>query len=87
MTSKTKTIVAKQCVAARGLLSWTQKQLAQQAGVTEQTVISFETEKRETSGATVFAIRHAIETGGVEFIPENGGGVGVRLRARKNPVE
>ena len=87
MASKTKKIVARQCVAARGLLGWTQKQLAQQADVTEQTVIAFETEKRETSGATVFAIRHALETGGVDFIPENGGGVGVRLKARTKPAD
>ncbi len=29
---------------------------------------------------TVSAIRAALETAGVEFIPENGGGAGVRLR-------
>lgn len=80
MAGKTKGIVAKQCIAARGLLGWTQKQLAQEADVTEPTVIAFETEKRQPNNATVFAIQHALETGGVEFIPENGGGVGVRLK-------
>ena len=29
---------------------------------------------------TVDAIRRALESAGVEFIPENGGGAGVRLR-------
>lgn len=80
MSGKNKAIVARQCVAARGLLNWTQRQLAQEAGVTEPTIIAFETEKREPNNATVFAIRHALEQGGVEFIPENGGGVGVRLK-------
>jgi len=32
---------------------------------------------------TVEAIRAALEAAGVEFIPENGGGVGVRLKARR----
>ena len=29
------------------------------------------------------AIRRALETGGIEFIEENGGGPGVRLRKRQ----
>ncbi|MFS8369393.1 MULTISPECIES: helix-turn-helix domain-containing protein [Acetobacter] len=31
---------------------------------------------------TVEAIRSALETAGVQFIPENGGGVGIRLRRK-----
>jgi hypothetical protein len=31
------------------------------------------------------AVRHALETAGVEFIDENGGGPGVRLRKRQRP--
>lgn len=34
----------------------------------------------ELKPRTVEAIQHALEAAGVEFIPENGGGVGVRLR-------
>jgi hypothetical protein len=30
-----------------------------------------------------FAIRHAFELAGVEFIDENGGGAGVRLQKRQ----
>jgi hypothetical protein len=36
--------------------------------------------------ANASAIRGAIEGAGVEFIPENGGGAGVRLAKRK-PVD
>jgi hypothetical protein len=32
--------------------------------------------------ANALAVRHALEAAGVEFIDENGGGVGVRLRKR-----
>ena len=33
---------------------------------------------------TVEAIRTALEAAGIEFIPENGGGVGVRLKAKRS---
>jgi hypothetical protein len=33
------------------------------------------------------AVRRALEAGGVEFIDENGGGPGVRLRQAKRPVQ
>ena len=33
------------------------------------------------------AIRKALESGGVEFIDENGGGPGVRLRNRQKPKQ
>jgi hypothetical protein len=40
------------------------------------------------TAANDLAIRHALEAAGVEFIDENGGGPGLRLRQRrrqKNP--
>jgi hypothetical protein len=33
--------------------------------------------------STVIALRSALETAGIEFIEENGGGPGVRLRKRQ----
>jgi hypothetical protein len=35
--------------------------------------------------ANDLAVRRAFETAGVEFIDENGGGPGVRLRKRQQP--
>ena len=58
----------------------TQKELARAAGVGESTVIDFERQRREVADRSVAAIRSALETAGVEFIEENGGGAGVRLR-------
>ncbi|OWJ74608.1 helix-turn-helix domain-containing protein [Haematobacter genomosp. 1] len=66
--------------AARGLLSMTQIDLARAAGLGQSTVIDFEKERRVVSGQAMDAMRAALEAAGVEFIPENGGGAGVRLR-------
>lgn len=67
--------------AARGLLGWSQAALADRAGVSSMTV-----KRAEGSGSpypaqgALAAIRAALESAGVEFIAENGGGAGVRLR-------
>ena len=65
--------------AARGLIDLKQAELARQAGVALRTL------KRIESGAdayarTLDALRAALERRGIEFIAENGGGPGVRLR-------
>ena len=66
--------------AARGLLNWTVRDLADQAGVHRNTVTNIETERYAGSPEAIAAIRNALEVAGVEFIAENGGGAGVRLR-------
>ncbi len=68
--------------AARGLLSMTQTALAEASGLGQSTVIDFEKERRVVSERAVSAIREALEAAGVQFIEENGGGAGVRLRER-----
>jgi transcriptional regulator with XRE-family HTH domain len=69
-----------QCRAARGLLAWSQQQLADAASVGVVTVRQFETEAAKPRSATLAALCRALEIGGVEFIAQNGGGPGVRLR-------
>ena len=39
------------------------------------------------TAANNLAIRKALESGGVEFIDENGGGPGVRLRKHQRPKQ
>jgi hypothetical protein len=39
------------------------------------------------TAANDLAIRRALEAAGVEFIDENGGGPGVRLRNRQRPKQ
>ena len=74
-----------QCRASRGLLAWTQNKLARVAGVSIVTVQNFENEKTTPQRASLDIIRRALESAGVEFIAENGGGPGVRLRKEKKP--
>jgi transcriptional regulator with XRE-family HTH domain len=69
-----------QCRAARALLSMTQPQLAEAAGVGLSTVVDFERERRQVAAPSVEAMRAALEAVGAVFIPENGGGAGVRLK-------
>ena len=65
---------------ARAALSLGVRELGEAAGVSPDTIVRFE--KGETlQPRTVAAIRAALEAAGVVFIPENGGGAGVRLRA------
>ena len=72
-----------QCRAGRALLEITQTKLAASAGLGLSTVVDFEKERRQVSPESVEAIRRALVRAGVEFIDENGGGPGVRLRQRQ----
>ena len=72
-----------QCRAARGLLDWTQQELADAARIGVATVRLFEGNAAESRHATLAVLRRAFESAGVEFIDENGGGPGVRLRKRQ----
>jgi transcriptional regulator with XRE-family HTH domain len=71
-----------QCRAARGLISWSQQDLAREARIGVVTVHQLEAGVSEPRRATLDVIRRAFESAGVEFIDENGGGPGVRLRKR-----
>lgn len=77
-------ITPAQCRAARALLGLSQEALKEAAGLgSRATLVYFEKEERATSGETVSAIEKALVKAGIEFIAENGGGAGVRLRKRK----
>jgi transcriptional regulator with XRE-family HTH domain len=69
-----------QCRPARGLLEWSQQDLATTAGVSQVTVHQLEAGVTQPRRATLDVIRRAFENAGVEFIDENGGGPGLRLR-------
>ncbi|SNX74851.1 helix-turn-helix protein [Cereibacter ovatus] len=71
-------VTSAQIRAARGLLNWTVRDLAERSGVHRNTVTRIETETTGP-GHSVAAIRAALEAAGVEFIAENGGGAGVRM--------
>lgn len=75
-------VSTEQIKAARALLGWTQHDLANAAEISSPTVKRLEARPGQVGGlpATVRAICDALEDAGVEFILENGGGVGVRLK-------
>jgi transcriptional regulator with XRE-family HTH domain len=76
-------ITAAQCRAARALLGLTQPQLAQTAGLGLSTIVDFEKARRQVSTEAMQELRKALQRLGVQFIPDNGGGEGVRLRRRQ----
>jgi predicted transcriptional regulator len=73
-----------QCRMARTALGLGVRDLAKIAKVGVASVARFEAEE-DVRESTVGALRAALEKAGVEFIPENGGGPGVRLAKRKKP--
>lgn len=75
----------RQVKAARALLGWSQPDLASAASVSVPTVKRLEATEGPLGGRadTTQKLRAAMERAGVEFIDENGGGPGVRLRKRQ----
>jgi transcriptional regulator with XRE-family HTH domain len=67
-----------QCRMARTALGMKIAELAEQANVSTNTVVRFE-KGEDLKESTVDQLRSALEDAGVRFIPENGGGPGVRL--------
>ena len=74
-------ISVEQLRAARGLLGWSQSELAVRAGLSLPTVKRLEGRfGPRVSDEARKKLQLAIETAGVEFMDENGGGLGVRFR-------
>lgn len=69
-----------QCRAARAILNLEQSEVAKAAKIARATLIDYEKGARVPRQKTIAAIRSALEDAGVQFIEENGGGPGVRLR-------
>jgi transcriptional regulator with XRE-family HTH domain len=67
--------------AARGLLGWSQSELAARAGLSLPTVKRLEGGfGPKVSDGAQLKLQKAIEAAGIEFLDENGGGLGVRFR-------
>jgi len=79
-----KPLTSAQMRAARALIRWSAEDLALASKLSVTTIRRAELTDEETSMTTAndLAVRRALETAGVEFIDENGGGPGVRLRKR-----
>ena len=77
-----KPLTSAQIRAARALIRWSAQQLAEQTAVGITTIRRAELTASATKLTRVNdqAIRRVLEAAGVEFIDENGGGPGVRLK-------
>jgi transcriptional regulator with XRE-family HTH domain len=77
-------VTVEQLRAARGLLGWSQSELAARAGLSLPTVKRLEAGfGPRVSDEARGKLRRAIETAGIEFIEEDGGGSGVRFRKKR----
>ncbi|NTJ11758.1 helix-turn-helix domain-containing protein [Rhizobium lusitanum] len=68
-----------QCKLARVALGWGVLDLAKEANVSTQTITRLE-RGENLRPSTLNGIQRVLENAGIEFIAENGGGVGVRFK-------
>lgn len=75
-------LTARLCRAARALVGFDQKDLAEASGVSKSTIGAFEIKGESARLATMNnrALVQAFEQAGLQFVEENGGGHGVRLQ-------
>jgi len=77
-------MVARQIRAARALVGWEQTRLSEASGLAIGTIRRMESSHGYVRGIAenVWKVQRALENAGIEFIDENGGGPGVRLKSR-----
>lgn len=75
-----------QCRGARGMLGWSQAKLADQASVSLSTVRDFEKGRHLPHRRNMLTLIDVMEGAGIEFIPRNGGGDGVRFRHPRDEI-
>jgi transcriptional regulator with XRE-family HTH domain len=82
-----KPLSSSQIRAARALVRWSAEDLARESALGLNTIKRAELAEDKTSltVANDLAVRRALQAAGVEFIDEDGGGPGVRLKRRTRP--
>jgi transcriptional regulator with XRE-family HTH domain len=85
LASENDRLSGRQIAAARVLAGLGQAELAAAAKISVPTLRRMESSDGPVSGYAnnAEAVRRALESAGVEFIAEDGGGPGVRLRERR----
>jgi transcriptional regulator with XRE-family HTH domain len=73
-------VTSAQVRMARAALNWTVRDLAEATGLHRNTISNLEVGRYAGDPETLALIRSVLIRAGVEFIDENGGGAGVRLR-------
>ncbi|TXN65128.1 helix-turn-helix transcriptional regulator [Methylobacterium sp. WL6] len=79
-------LTAAQIRMARGCLRWSVKELAEASGVSSATIRRMEEGEGVPNSLAdnLGKLQRTLEAAGLEFIPENGGGAGIRFRDRKD---
>jgi len=77
------TVTGAQVKMARAALNWTVRDLATAAGLHRNTITNIETGRYEGDAVTLDTIETVLRRAGIDFIDENGGGPGVRLRKQQ----
>jgi len=73
-------VTSAQVRMARAALNWTVRDLAAATGLHRNTITNIEVGRYAGDPATLNLIKAIFIRAGVQFIDENGGGAGVRLR-------
>ena len=73
-------VTSAQLRMARAALNWTVRDLAEAAGLHRNTITNIEVGRYAGDQKTLEALEAVLRKAGVEFIDENGGGAGVRLK-------
>jgi hypothetical protein len=68
--------------AGRALIGWTRRELAETAGTDEQAIATLEGAPGDADHSAFASVVEALSLGGVEFIPADAKGPGVRLLPR-----
>jgi transcriptional regulator with XRE-family HTH domain len=78
-------VTSAQVKMARAALGWTVRDLAEATGFHRNTINNIEVGRYGGDPVTLQKIERVLVAAGIEFIDENGGGLGVRLRRRQRP--
>ena len=76
-------VTSAQVRMARAALNWTVRQLADATGLHRNTITNIEVGRYAGDEKSLKVIQTVLSRAGVQFIDEDGGGPGVRLRRRQ----
>jgi hypothetical protein len=79
-------LLAAQCRAGRALIEWSPERLAKACSVELQAIKEFEARFRRPDPGVLGRIRTVLVEAGVDFIDENGGGAGARLKLSRKDL-
>ena len=80
-------ITYQQIRAARAMAGLTQAELAKLAGISTTGMNNIERGQADAKGSTLRAIQAALDAAGIEFLAEDNGGPGVRIRKNAKGAE